>query len=356
MTDNQHTPQDHPETETDHHDRRPWPDVTESNLVAHLWQMLRALGVQHGRMLVTGARPAAFAGAPEFDGPHVAELVAPIPPPGWPHTGLRLERRSSRSGDEHDLVILNTPYPTTRSHSLQSTKALVDLQAQMVRTALDLTMPGGFTVALTSHRVLDAPDARHRHQFRAMADLVGAVRLPSTLLPSILLPGAQGRPDHHGSPADTGLSGMAADLLVLRRRPDGEPDRSMPFLFIAPVMIDDTPAAVNEYFKEFPQQVLGTTHLARDYPDTALVITPEPDSDRDLHAALSAVARRGTARGLTTAPSPWGPPDQGPAPYTSQVRRSPARPNPWTTTPAADGYRPELESRPDPAPPTELGW
>lgn len=321
-----------------------------STLVTAVWQMLRALGVQHGRMLVAGAHPAALAGIVDPDAPQSGEFVAPIPPPGSPHTGLQLDHEPSPSKDGYDLVIHNLPLVSQRARSPHANKALADLQGHALRRAIGRTTPGGFTVALTSHHVLDAPDARHRHQILAMADLVGAVRLPSTLLP-----GPQGTPEHHHSPADADLTGAAVDLLVLRRRPGGEPDKSMPFIFISPVMVDDTPAAVNEYYDEMPEHVLGTLHHAPDHPGMTQVITPDPDIGRDLRDALSAVARRGTSRGQTTAPSPW-PPDQGPASRTGQARRSPATPDPWTTPGAPPGHRPGPSSRPDPGSTTGLEW
>ena len=74
--------------------------------------------------------------------------------------------------------------------------------------ALHLVRPGGLVVLLTSRYTMDARNPAARREIAALADLVGAVRLPS---------GA------HQRAAGTGV---VTDLLVLRRREPGRPPGS----------------------------------------------------------------------------------------------------------------------------------
>jgi hypothetical protein len=328
--------------------------ATGSPLVGHLWQMLYNLAVRDGQMLVSGAHPAMFADILDPGAPQVGEYLTQIPPQ-QPYTGPHSDQRPGPTPERYGLVIYNFPQTDTRSRTPRTVKALVDLQGHSLMTALDRTKPGGFTVAITSHQFLDAPDAKHRHQIHAHADLLGAVRLPSTLLPHPRPFTDAVAPPPESAPAfgpEIG-PGAAVDLLVLRRRPDGVPNQSMPFLFISPVMIDDTPAAINEYYDEVPEHVLGDPHRSPDHPGGTLTLTPEPDIDQGLHDALSAIVRRGTTRGLTATPSPANQSKQDSPPRVTLPRRSPAVPRP--TTQVRPDARPSQRDLPTQEPPSGLG-
>ena len=71
--------------------------------------------------------------------------------------------------------------------------------------SLRLTRPGGLVAVLTSHYTMDAQNPGARREMNALADLVGAIRLPT---------GA------HRRAAGTEV---LTDLLIFRRREDGRP-------------------------------------------------------------------------------------------------------------------------------------
>src|SRR5699024_4739273 len=74
---------------------------------------------------------------------------------------------------------------------------------------LALTRPGGVVGVLTSSFTMDAVDSSARREMNAMADLVGAVRLPT------------------GAHRRTAGTDAVTDLLIFRKRMPGEPKRDV---------------------------------------------------------------------------------------------------------------------------------
>src|SRR5207244_3777429 len=136
---------------------------------------------------------------------------------------------------------------------------------------LHLTRPGGLVAVPTARYTMDAANPAARREMAALADLVGAVRLPS---------GAHQR-----------AAGTKAviDLLVLRRR---EPDRDPTgpdWELTSMLDVRDGQARVNTYFAEHPEHVLGELALATNsglYRADELIVTGDRDAAPALAAAL----------------------------------------------------------------------
>lgn len=122
-----------------------------------------------------------------------------------------------------------------------------------------------------------------------LADLVGAVRLPS---------GAHRR--SAGTEAVT-------DLLIFRRRESGQPRRDMSWETVTPRMVDGERIRVNTYFDIHPEHVLGTFHVGNGMfgGRTVHVRAEELASTADrLREALTDITTRARVRGdVFTAPS-----------------------------------------------------
>ena len=129
--------------------------------------------------------------------------------------------------------------------------------------SLALTRPGGLVAALTSRYTMDAQDDSARREMAGMADLVTAIRLPS---------GA------HRKAAGTEA---VTDLMLFRRRDDGQPRRGADWERAFTTQLDGGTARVSEYFKDHPENVLG--QLAVDggqYSSEELVVRPRADLAR----------------------------------------------------------------------------
>src|SRR6266571_8105738 len=103
----------------------------------------------------------------------------------------------------YDLVIGNVPFGQAVLHDRRHNASGHSIHNHFIVKSLHLTRPGGLVMALTSRYTMDARNPAARREIASLADLVGAVRLPS---------GA------HQRAAGTRV---VTDLLVLRRREPG---------------------------------------------------------------------------------------------------------------------------------------
>ena len=124
--------------------------------------------------------------------------------------------------------------------------------------SLRLTRPGGLVAVLTSHFTMDAQNPGARREMNELADLVGAIRLPT---------GA------HRRAAGTEV---VTDLLVFRRRLPGEQMRDDAWETVSQVPIDGVPMRINRYFDERPEQMLGKVGVGHGMYDanTLTITTP----------------------------------------------------------------------------------
>jgi hypothetical protein len=268
-------------------------------LARHVWGALRGLGVTGGRMLVRGLDPELLAGLPLDErvlepGDH-ADLQADIPPTAWRHPGLELTGfEPGFTPGLFDLVVLNTPFADVVYQDGGLREANWQIQNQGVLSALSYTAPGGITVALVSCDVLDAAEPGQRRAMTALADLLGAARLPAGALR--IFPGCDN----------------PVDLLLLRRRPDDQPRGGARFEESISTSLDGFPAVrLNEYFHYRPADMLGRP-VAKVMPWGPPRLSVEPDPvplDQDLASTLDHVVRnalrwRLTPRATTSTPPP----------------------------------------------------
>ncbi|MFE5291362.1 hypothetical protein ACFQ8T_04220 [Isoptericola sp. NPDC056618] len=252
-------------------------------IATHLWAMLRGLGFDHGRVLAVGEDAATLLGLPHTDGHSFISLAADITPDHAPGAELPARETVPRAGDRYDVVIASLPYNDVR---LQDPAHVVLRRAGQARLALALqrlTRPGGYTVLLASHDLMDNPYPEARRQLHLGGDLLGAVRLPA---------GA-----HRQLP---GLD-LTTDLLVLQRRRENVASRSQGFERTQSIRADGRDVEINAYFDNHVDQVLGTVGadpLA--WGPAAITVTSTPDRlDRDLADALGSITSHGQRAGLT---------------------------------------------------------
>jgi hypothetical protein len=159
--------------------------------------------------------------------------------------------------------------------------------------ALHLVRPGGLVAVLTSRYTLDAQNPAARREMAQLADLVGAVRLPT---------GA------HRRAAGTDV---VTDLLILRRHVPGEPAAESGWELAPPRPVPDrggseVDVTLNQYFHDHPHHVLGDLLVSHgQYGDSDLQVVGERDAAPALIRVLSEIVASATKRGQTmTAASP----------------------------------------------------
>ena len=167
------------------------------------------------------------------------------------------------------------------------------LHNQFFARSLDLTLPGGLIVAITSDSTMDSPaSAGFRRWMAQRADLVDAIRLPNNAFKK-----------NAGTEVTT-------DILVFRKK-DAQPfAHAQPFINTRPMatgkVVDGVPETVevNEYYHGHPDMMLGRmtregTMYEGDSP--ALIAHPDKELVPQLQEAVGkmprGIARTGGAMG-----------------------------------------------------------
>lgn len=219
-----------------------------------IWDGLARLGFTEGDVLEPGCGSGHFIGlAPpsarmlgvERD-PVSAGIAATLYPQAEVITGSFADLDATDG--TFDAAVGNVPFAKVMLHDPRHNAGNHSIHNHFIIKALRLTRPGGIVAVLTSRYTLDARNPAARVEIAWLADLVGAVRLPS---------GAHRRAA--GTEAVT-------DLLILRRRePDTAPlvEASI-WARSVPLAVGDAGATVevNQYFHDHPDHVLGEFTLS----------------------------------------------------------------------------------------------
>lgn len=264
-------------------------------LAAMTWGLLRGLGVRGGQMLTVGADAAAFAGLSETRGflnMGFRALSMPIPPdPGaWPHDDLTPVTLVPGMPQLHDVVLANLPYADLYLSSVQASWTRNRIQQALIQNVVDHLLPGGLAVVVANHRYLDAPGQARREMIRQEADLLGMVRLAGATL-------------HPDLPTDVT---SPVDLLVLRKRLPGEPDRSREFVRVERTHYGPVNGGINvfrtRYLLEHDTDQVGEDRLVPDLrTGQRLQIVADSVWEERLAEVLVDLANTACADGLTIA-------------------------------------------------------
>ncbi|WP_327009738.1 AAA family ATPase [Dactylosporangium sp. NBC_01737] len=276
---------------------------TDPQFVTAIWAAVTQLGFAGGTVLEPGCGSGnLFVGAPvgsTLVGVEIDPTTARIAQARFPHAEIRAESFADTSLPDtgFDLVIGNVPFGSHKLHDPRHNPGRQhSIHNHFILKALHATRPDGLVAVITSRYTMDGRDDAHhaaRTQMAALADLVGAVRLPS---------------EAHAAAAGTDV---VTDLLILRRRADGQPPADTAWMQTQAVQLPAAEATgptdtfdVNEYFLDRPAMVLGQqlTHSGRHRP----VLVVQADTDT-VGAALTAALDRIVAA-ATEPPEPPAPP------------------------------------------------
>ncbi|WP_447925369.1 hypothetical protein [Georgenia muralis] len=273
-------------------------------IATHLWAVLRTLGFTDGRVLAVGDAAGPLIGLPNTDGNSLLSAIADITPAQIPGRMFTVRVGMPRAYDRFDVVVASLPYNDIRLQHPEHVVARRAVQAQLAVAMQRLTRPGGYTMLLASHDLMDHPFSETRRQLHIGGDLLGAVRLPAGALRR--LPGLD----------------LPTDLLILRRRPDGLTTQSQEFEHTTTIHVDGRDVEINTYFENNVDQILGTVGadpLA--WGPAAVTVSNAPDRlDRDLANALSTVTAHALRKGLTCTPDAAPPLPHEPS-VTDAIRR-----------------------------------
>ncbi len=267
---------------------------TPAEVTAAMWRVVGDLGFVGGRVLEPGCGSGNFVGlAPdgcEITGVEADATTAAVARHLYgARATIRAERFESFSApDGHfDLVIGNVPFAKVTPHDPRHNRSRLALHNYFIVKSLELTRPGGLVVVLTSRYTADARNPAARREIDARADLVGALRFPA------------------GAFMASAGTEVVSDLLVLRRRGDGDDRRGHRWMATVPAPVDDDgePLFVNELFAANPYCVLGTLAADRGmYRSRELTVEATGPLLPALDQALDSLVGEARARGLVLTP------------------------------------------------------
>jgi len=156
-----------------------------------------------------------------------------------PKADIRIEsfRDTTLPEGRIDAVIGNVPFADLKLDYHGQKLALHDY---FFAKSVDALKPGGVLALVTSHFTLDKQNAGLREYLSDKADFVGAIRLPSDAF------------KREGT-------AVVTDIVFLRKRDRGESAHHVDpdWLTVASLEIDGAVVAVNRYFLNHPEMVLG---------------------------------------------------------------------------------------------------
>ncbi|MGO9954738.1 MAG: helicase-related protein [Solirubrobacteraceae bacterium] len=269
---------------------------THPAIARAMWALAAELGFEGGRVLEPGCGAGVFIGlAPvgaEMTGVELDVTTAAIAQQH--HPDARIISRSFAQYQPRgtfDLTVGNVPFADVRLYDPVHNRQQHSIHNHFIVKSLALTRPGGLVIVLSSRYTLDAGNPAARREMSELADLLGAVRLPT---------GA-----HRRAAGTDALT----DLLILRRRPDGTEPLSDSWINTHTVQLQDGEARINEHFLEHPDRVLGELTVGQGmYGADTLSVVGELDAET-IAAAIALHGRRIAA----AAPTPPSTSDRGTA-------------------------------------------
>lgn len=157
-----------------------------------------------------------------------------------PEADIRIEnfRDTCLPGDSIDAVIGNVPFADVK---LEYRGMRLSLHDFFFAKSIDALKPGGVLALVTSHFTLDKQNGSLREYLASKADFVGAIRLPSDAF------------KREGT-------AVVTDIIFLRKpSPDDPPSHvDHEWLRIGSLAIEGVEIAINRYFLNHPEMVLGT--------------------------------------------------------------------------------------------------
>jgi N12 class adenine-specific DNA methylase len=266
---------------------------TDPIIAETMWDAVKHAGLRDGRVLEPGCGAGTFIGLAPQDTVMVGvdndPVTAAIAAALYPHAQIRAEgfETTRVPADSFVATIGNVPFGNFALIDPAHNPARFSIHNHFINKAIALTAPGGYITVLTSRYTMDSLDTRARRAMASNADLIGAVRLPSTAFKRVA--GTE----------------VVTDILVLRRKDNDAADDTDLTAWIDTEtldaddidnLVDDTVFGrddihdtlhINEYFLNHPDNVVGTFALGQGiHGSPALKVVGEQQSREVLAEAI----------------------------------------------------------------------
>ena len=249
---------------------------TSPTVISAMHQALTQLGVPSDALVLEpGCGSGNFmAQAPadmRFVGVELDSISGRIARALHPRHDIRIENFHDTRLPALDAVIGNVPFADLKLDYHGQRFSLHDF---FFAKSVDSLKPGGVLALVTSHFTLDKQNAAIREFLAARADFLGAFRLPADAF------------KREGT-------AVVTDIVFLRKRSPDEPPRHVDpeWLAVAPVSVEGQEVALNRYFVNHPEMILGTLTRKDTLYGEGYSVTGSGDLAEQLGSAIARLPR-----------------------------------------------------------------
>lgn len=257
---------------------------TSESVIRSIYDGLQRLGVAGGTLLepgmgighFNGLMPDGMAANTRYTGIEYDTITGNIAKLLYPASNVIVGdyTRTNLPKDFFDAAIGNPPFSSTQvltDPEYKSRRPM--LHDYFFMKTIDRVKPGGVLVFVTSKGTMDKASDKSRKYLAERANLLGAVRLPQTAF------------------KDNAGTEVVTDVIFLQKRGPGIADNGMQWLGTKEVETPQGPTAINEYFADHPDMVLGKHALTGSMyrKDEYTVLPPDGDIEQLFAKALQAL-------------------------------------------------------------------
>ena len=222
---------------------------TEPSLIRSMYNGMKTLGFNGGRLLEPSAGVGRFIGAmptelipkTKWTAVELDEITGSIAKYLYPNADVRVQgfEKAKVMNDYMDVVIGNVPFGDFGVYDKRYPRHITNLiHNYFIMRSLDTLREGGIACLITSSGTMDSEKSAARLEFMSKADLIGAIRLPNTAF--------------KGTGTD-----VVSDILVFKKRKAGAPYSGETFTESKRNYLTTVGYRENEYFANHPEMVLG---------------------------------------------------------------------------------------------------
>ena len=255
---------------------------THPRIASGMWRMLERMGFRGGKVhensigagIFFGTMPVDVRDRSSLSAGDMDSLAAQLSQALYPGAKVTQTPFQEAPLPENffDTIIGNFPFGDITIRPDKFNKIAANLHDYFFLKSVAITRPGGIVAAITSTGTLDKMNSRTREVLAEKADLVAAFRLPA------------------GAFQKSSGTDVVTDIIILRRRFDGEAPSDVKWKVLKELPDPDggDPIAVNEYFADHPENILGTLdRKSKMYSTGNMHVSATPDFAERFEAAIA---------------------------------------------------------------------
>ncbi|WP_105245471.1 PLxRFG domain-containing protein [Psychrobacter sp. Marseille-P5312] len=239
-------------------------------LVNGIYKALEGFGFKGGQVLepasgigvFNGLMPSKLANSSTYVGLELDPITGRIAQQLYPESSMRIDDYiKAKLPDNHfDVAVGNPPFAGIsvdyKGAGKNSTKQSMQLHDYFFAKTLDKLKPGGVMAFVTSKGTMDKKGSSVREYLAEQADLIGAIRLPQTAF------------------KENAGTEVVTDIIFLRKRHEGEQPSDTAWASVKSIKASGKPTAINEYFVNNPDMVLGEHAIVSGRFGDTYTVTP----------------------------------------------------------------------------------